>query len=65
MSRIRTKPTESAMKRLAIKDRLTRSGRMTRAEMEPPGPLLEYTRSAGGPLKWCGLFFGGETRAGN
>lgn len=63
MSRNRTKPTESATKR----DQLTVQsgvGRMIRAEMLPPGPLLEYIDHSGGNLKWCTTYFGGQSRAG-
>jgi len=58
MSRVRTKPTESATRRDF------REGRTTRAEMLPMGPLLEYRRHGGGALKWPTLFYGGETTAG-
>lgn len=64
MSRVRTQPTESARKRDVFTDPQVRGGRSTRAEFFPSEPLLEYERASGGPLKWPGLFYGGETRAG-
>lgn len=64
MSRIRTKLAESATKRGVGKDPQSIPGRMTRAELMPPGPLLEYIDHAGGNLKWCNAFYGGESRAG-
>ena len=64
MSGIRTQPTESARKRDVWKDPQSTTGRKTRAELLPPGPLLEYTVRLGGNLKWCNTFFGGESRAG-
>ncbi len=64
---VRTKPTESARKRNVFAgvftSRQTR-GRVTRAEFTLSEPLLEYTSPTGGNLKWCGLYFGGESRAG-
>ena len=64
MSRIRTKPTESARKRDVIRDPQETAGRATRAEGLPPGRLLEYIDHWGGNLKWCNAFYGGEMRAG-
>ena len=64
MSRVRTKPTESATKRNVLTDPQGRRGRVTRAESPTMGRLLEYTGSSGGTTKWCSLYFGGETRAG-
>jgi hypothetical protein len=58
-SNVRTQPAESERKRLQA-----RMGRVTRAESFTTGPLLEYTRPSGGHLKWCDLYFGGESRAG-
>jgi hypothetical protein len=61
MSRVRTQPTESATKRNKPQSHRRRE---TRAEFFPAEPLLEYRQPEGGPLKWCGLFYGGESRAG-
>jgi hypothetical protein len=65
MSRTRTKSTESASKRNVFTDLRARRGRVTRAESPTMGPLLEYTGSSGGTTKWCGLYFGGDARAGS
>jgi hypothetical protein len=64
MSRIRTKPAESARKRDVFRDPQQSTGRATRAECLPPGPLLEYISHLGGHLKWVNTFYGGEMRAG-
>jgi hypothetical protein len=65
MSPVRTKPTESATKRnVFFMDLRVRRGSVTRAESPTMGPLLEYTGSSGGTTKWCNLYYGGETRAG-
>lgn len=64
MSRIRTRPTESARKRDIFKAPQTRGRRETRAENFSSVPLLEYRTHEEGHLKWCGLFYGGEFRAG-
>jgi hypothetical protein len=64
MSPVRTKPTESATKRNVFTDLRARRGSVTRAESPTMGPLLEYTGSSGGTTKWCNLYYGGETRAG-
>ena len=64
MSPVRTKPTESATKRNVFTDPRVRRGSVTRAESLTMGPLLEYTGSPGGTTKWCSLYYGGETRAG-
>jgi len=63
MSRSRTQPTESATKRDVLKNPQQRGWRETRAEMAPSRQLLEY-EAAAEHLKWCGLFYGGEFRAG-
>lgn len=65
MSRIRTKPTESEQKRAVFTDPQARGGRSTRAELRPWRPLLEFHFAPGGPLKIPGLFYGGQTRAGD
>ena len=65
MSRVRTKPTESATKREVRRDPHARAGRVTRAEFSPSEPLLEYISPTGGNRKWCSLYFGGESRAGD
>jgi hypothetical protein len=62
---LRTKSTESATKRDVLTDLRARMGRVTRAESPTMGPLLEYTGSSGGTTKWCSLYFGGQTRAGD
>jgi hypothetical protein len=64
MSKIRTQPTESATKRNISKNPYSRGWRETRAEIAPPGPLLEYSRRGGDRLRDIGLFFGGEFTAG-
>ncbi len=64
MSGTRTKPAESARKRDGIRDPQQNTGRVTRAECLPPGPLLEYIDHLGGHLKWVNTFYGGEMRAG-
>lgn len=63
MSRTRTEPTESARKRGAFRIPLI-AGRETRAESPSTERMLEYIDHAGGNLKWCNTFFGGESRAG-
>ncbi len=65
MSRVRTKPAESATKREARRDPHARAGRVTRSEFSPAEPLLEYISPTGGNRKWCSLYFGGESRAGD
>lgn len=65
MSRVRTQPAQSATKRDTLASPRARTGRDARIEFSLPGPLLEYTSSSGGPLKWCGLYFGGESTAGH
>jgi hypothetical protein len=65
---VRTKPTESARKRNVFADvSMNRQirGRATRAELPLSEPLLEYISPSGGNLKWCSLYYGGESRAGN
>lgn len=67
MSRARTKSTESAGKRGifdVLRDPHVRGRRVTRAEFTLSELLLEYKRSSGANLKWCGLYYGGESRAG-
>ena len=65
MSRIRTKSTQSATERDVSRQRQARAGRVTRAESSTDRrPLLEYIGPSGGATKWCSLYFGGETRAG-
>jgi hypothetical protein len=64
MSRNRTKPAESMRQRDVLKDPQRSTGRVTRAECMPPGPLLEYIDHLGGHLKWVKTFYGGEMRAG-
>ena len=64
MSQARTQPTESAAKRNIFTTPQSRGWRETRAEFTLPRPLLEYSQRAGGHLKWCGPFYGGEFRAG-
>ena len=64
MSRIRTKPTASARRRDIFRAPQTLGQRETRAEHFSPEPLLEYGAQLEGHLKWCGLFYGGEFRAG-
>jgi hypothetical protein len=64
MSRIRTMPTAAAHRRDIFKTPQTRGWRETRAEQFSPRPLLEYGTHEEGHLKWCGLFYGGEFRAG-
>jgi hypothetical protein len=64
MSRVRTKSTESETKRGVFTDQHAAKGRATRAESSVSEPLLEYADPSGGPVKWCSLYFGGETRAG-
>lgn len=64
MSRNRTKPTASAQKRDVFRDPEQSTGRVTRAECMPPGPMLEYVDHLGGHLKWVKTFYGGEMRAG-
>jgi hypothetical protein len=63
-SNVRTKSTESEQKRNVFTGQRAK-GRVTRAEFLPSGPLLEYTSPAGGHLKWCSLYYGGESRAGS
>lgn len=65
MSRVRTRLTGSARKRDVSADLRTRRGRMTRAEFIPSEPLLEYNQPCGDHPKWCNLYFGGESRAGD
>jgi hypothetical protein len=65
MSRVRTKPTESATERDVLRDPHARGGRVTRPEFSPSEPLLEYISPSGGIRKWCGLYYGGESRAGD
>jgi hypothetical protein len=62
-SNVRTKSTESEQKRDVFTDQRVK-GRATRAEFSTSEPLIEYIRPSGGPLKWCSLYFGGESRAG-
>lgn len=64
MSRVRTQPTESATKRNILNDPQSRGRRETRAEIAPPGPMLEYRQRGGDRLRDIGLFFGGEFTAG-
>ncbi len=64
MSRTRTKPTASVQKRDVFRDPEQSTGRVTRAECLPPGPMLEYINHLGGHLKWVKTFYGGEMRAG-
>ena len=64
MSRVRTQLTESASKRNVLKTPQIRGRRETRAEFAETRPLLEYSRRGGDCQKDCGLFFGGEFRAG-
>jgi hypothetical protein len=64
-SNVRTKSTESEQKREVFTDPRAHSGRVTRAEFSPSGPLLEYISPSGGHPKWCSLYYGGESRAGN
>lgn len=54
-SQARTKSTESEPKRDGLQ---ARAGRVI------SGPLLKYINPSGGALKWCSLYFGGESRAG-
>ena len=61
---LRTKSTESERKRDVFTNQRAK-GRVTRAEFSPSEPLLEYVSLAGGHLKWCSLYYGGESRAGN
>jgi hypothetical protein len=62
---VRTKSTESEPKRDVFQQRRAQTGRVTRAEFFPTEPLLEFIGPSGGNLKWCSLYFGGETRAGS
>lgn len=64
MSRVRTKSTESETKRGVFTHQRAVKARVTRADSSLPEPLLEYADPSGGPVKWCSLYFGGETRAG-
>jgi len=65
MSRVRTQPTQSATER-DVRNRQARAGRVTRAEHSTARrPLLEYIGPSGGLTKWCSLYFGGESRAGD
>ncbi len=65
MSRVRTKSAQSATER-DVNQRQARAGRVTRAESQTAGrPLLEYIGPSGGATKWCSLYYGGETRAGD
>lgn len=65
-SNVRTQPTESARKRhVDVPTNRQPRGRVTRAEFYPSEPLLEYISPSGGNRKWCSLYYGGESRAGN
>ncbi len=65
MSEKRTQSIQSPSRRDIFKNPNTHSRRETRAERTSSRPMLEFTPLAGGPLKTCGLFFGGESRAGS
>jgi hypothetical protein len=60
----RTKSTESETKRGVFTKQRAQPGGVTRAEFSPSEPLLEYISPSRGHLKWCSLYYGGESRAG-
>ena len=65
MSEKRTQSMQSPGRRDIFNNSKTHSRRETRAERTSSVSMLEFTPLAGGPLKTCGLFFGGESRAGS
>ena len=65
MSRVRTKSNQSATRRDVSAGRQARAGRATRAEHAAWRVMLEYIGPSGGATKWCGVYYGGETRAGS